>query len=140
MRFRLASRRPGVLGAFVGSSRRPVSRTLAHCRSTLTTVVPSILFIRDIGDARRRARVSEPDLLELRNYLADPPGGIADSPDACAALETLDAALDRSDEARHWEFSDPAADAVHWALERMLADNRLLSADLHQLRNVVAPS
>jgi hypothetical protein len=77
--------------------------------------------------------------LELRNYLADPSGGIDDSPDARAALETLDAALDRSDEARHWEFSNPAADAVHWALERMLADNRVLSGDMHELRDVVAP-
>jgi hypothetical protein len=98
-----------------------------------------ILFIRDVDGARRQARVSEPDLLELRNYLADPPGGIDDSPDARAALETLDAALDRSDEARHWEFSSPAADAVHWALERMLADNRVLSSDMHELRDVVAP-
>jgi hypothetical protein len=102
------------------------------------TVVDRILFIRDVDGARRQARVSEPDLVELRNYLVDPPGGIADSPDARAALETLDAALERSDEARHWEFSDPAVEAVHWALERMLSDNRPLSADMHELRNVVA--
>jgi hypothetical protein len=51
----------------------------------------------------------------------------------------LDAALDRRDEARHWGVLRPATECFHWALERMLADNRLLSADLHELRDVIAP-
>jgi hypothetical protein len=85
-------------------------------------------FMRDVQGVRRRPRVTEHELLELRQYLADPPGGLAESPAAAAALRVLDQALAETSEAKQRVLSDVEADAIYWALERIMADNRKLSA------------
>jgi hypothetical protein len=37
------------------------------------------------------------------------------------------------------ELPDGQSEAIHWALERLTADNQELSESLHNLRDIVAP-
>ena len=98
----------------------------------------SVLFVRDVGEVRRQACPDEADLDQLRAYLEDVPGGLAESPLAAEALKALET-LTTPGDVRRVVLSDGAADAIHWALERMMAANLELSTEMHQLRDVVAP-
>ena len=66
------------------------------------------------------------------------PGGVKQSPFAAQAAHLLEMATEQSDDATTWDIPDGESDAIHWALERFVADGRRLSPDLHDLAEVVA--
>jgi hypothetical protein len=99
-----------------------------------------LLFVRRMPDAiMREARVRETDLTDLIEELRAVPGGVAESPFAADAAEMLKRAIEQASAVTRTEVPDGQAEAIHWALERMMADDRPLSAGLHDLRDVVAP-
>lgn len=96
-----------------------------------------MLVRRDIDGTRREARLTDDDVARLRAYLENVPGGYADSPAAKDALDVLDAA--RGAESHEVVLTGSITDAMHWALERMMADGEPLSQGLDDLRQVVLP-
>jgi hypothetical protein len=99
-----------------------------------------ILFVRDLDDGtRRQAHVQPADVQLVIDELERAPGGLGDSPAAAEALGTLGTAVEQGGVGSEWQLSDDESDAVHWALERMMAERRVLAHDLHELRDVVAP-
>jgi hypothetical protein len=98
----------------------------------------SVLFARDVGGTRRQARLDEADLVQLQAHLEEVPGGLSESPSAAEALKALDEVTSPGDVHRA-VLSDGAADAIHWALERMMAADLELSSEMHNLRCVVVP-
>jgi hypothetical protein len=88
----------------------------------------------------RQARVAERDVVKIIHELEEVPGGVAESPFAADAAAGLTTAMGKPDgEASGHVIPDGQSDAIHWALERMMADNQRLSAGLDDLRDVVEP-
>ncbi len=97
-------------------------------------------FVRVAGNEMWQARVDESDLRLVREFLADPPGGLDESSNAKAAIDAIDRAIQRSAEMqRASSFTDAESDGIHWVLERVMAANLPLSSDLHDFRDVVRP-
>ena len=86
----------------------------------------------------RHARVGNGDLLDVIEELRRAPGGIKPSRFAAHAAHLLEMATERADDTMTWDIADGESDAIHWALERLVADGRNLSPDLHDLAEVVA--
>jgi hypothetical protein len=100
----------------------------------------NLLFVRRMPDAiLRQAHVDPNDLSAVIDELRAVPGGVAESPFAADAAETLEKAVERANEKARVDVPDGQSEAIHWALERMMADNQELSTGLHDLRDVVAP-
>lgn len=89
----------------------------------------------------RQARVGGSDLSSLIEELYAVPGGPAESPFAADAAVTLEKAIVNAgaEASTGTEIPDGQAEAISWALERMMLDKGELSAGLHDLRGVVAP-
>jgi hypothetical protein len=98
-----------------------------------------LLFVRRLPDEiLRQARVNPGDLSRVVDELRDVPGGVAESPFAADAAMTLEKAVEEA-KPTSVELPDGQSEAIHWALERLMADNQELSEGLHKLRDVVAP-
>jgi hypothetical protein len=89
-------------------------------------------------DILRQARVDPRDVSRVIDELRAVPGGVAESPFADDAAVTLVKAVDEA-KSTSVEMPDGQSEAIHWALERLMADNQELSEGLHELRDVVEP-
>lgn len=86
-----------------------------------------------------QARVAESDVVRVIGELEQVPGGVAESPFATDAAASLTTAMGKpAGEASTHVIADGQSGAIHWALERMMAEDQTFSAGLHDLRDVVA--
>ena len=86
----------------------------------------------------RTADVSIGDLRRVIDELDAVPGGPAESPFAADAVVLLEESIERAAMTGRNPVPDGQAEAIHWALERLMTDNLELSPGLHSLRDVVA--
>ena len=97
-----------------------------------------IAFVRPIDDtSTRTARVELDDARRLMEELNTVPGGPAESPSTADAATLLEAAIANRNGDESVPVPDGQAEAIHWALERMMAADVALSAGLDELRDVV---
>ncbi len=95
---------------------------------------------RRTGDAAlRTAAVQIGELRRVIDELRAVPGGVAESPFAADAIVLLEESIERAATSLRTVVPDGQAEAIDWALERLSADDRALSAGLHELRELVAP-
>lgn len=81
-------------------------------------------------------RVQLDDVALLVRLLGEAPGGARESPTAHEAQRTLELALQRAEEVRHWVLSDRACGEILWAISRYSKD-RPIPDGLRPLRDVL---
>ena len=105
----------------------------------MNVVSGTVNFTRRMDDATvRTADVSIGDLRRVIDELDAVPGGPAESPFAADAVVLLEESIERAAMTGRNPVPDGQAEAIHWALERLMTDNLELSPGLRSLRDVVA--
>jgi hypothetical protein len=116
-----------------------VSRTLARLISGAGFHGMTRLFVRPAsGGTLRQAEIGKGDLFDVIEELRHMPGRVKPSRFADQAAHLLEMAFEQSDASVVREIPDGESDAIHWALERLVADGRKLSPGLHDFAEVVA--
>jgi hypothetical protein len=97
------------------------------------------LFVRPAsGGTLRQAEIGKGDLFDVIEELRHMPGRVKPSRFSDQVAHLLEMAFEQSDASVVREIPDGESDAIHWALERLVADGRKLSPGLHDFAEVVA--